>query len=171
MNLLKNFKSCPGCKSARLRLDKEKAIICQDCQFTYFHNTAAAVAAIIEHDSKVLLVKRAEDPKASMWDLSGGFVDFNENAEQALIREVYEELNLKVTDLCYFTSAPNIYVYKDIPYYVLDLFFTCRATNINNIRPNAEIADFRLFSPDQIPIKTIAFESTKIALNYYIQNH
>lgn len=168
MNLLKNFKCCPNCASTELRIDEHKALVCVNCRFTYFHNTAAAVAAIIEHNSQILLVRRAQEPQISMLDLPGGFVDYNEEAETALRREVNEELNLQIDNIRYFTSAPNIYIYKDVSYYVLDLFFTCRPCNINDIRPKDDVSKLEFFKPDQIPINDLAFESTKTGIERYI---
>lgn len=171
MNLLENFKNCPRCKSGNLKLKAEKRIICSDCEFTYFHNTAAAVAAIIENDSKILLVTRAHEPQASMLDLPGGFVDVRENAEQALKREIHEELNLEIEDIRYFTTVPNTYFYKDILYYVLDILFTCRAANLDMIKPRDDVADYQFIKPEDIQLKKLAFESTRTALPYYIKNH
>jgi ADP-ribose pyrophosphatase YjhB (NUDIX family) len=126
------------------------------------------VGAIIEHNSQILLAQRARQPQIKMLDLPGGFVDYNEDAETALKREVYEELNLQIDNIRYFTSAPNIYIYKNVFYYVLDLFFTCRPCNINDIKPKDEVAKLEFYKPDQIPIHELAFKSSKIAIERYI---
>ncbi len=60
------FKHCPRCATAGLAISAEQLIVCPHCGFTYYHNTAAAVAAIIEHDSQILLTKRAKDPHADL---------------------------------------------------------------------------------------------------------
>ena len=170
MELLNSFKTCPACRRKSLTLSNKKIITCQNCRFVYFHNTAAAVAAIIEHYSRILLVKRAKDPMASSLDLPGGFVDYNESAEKALIREVREELNIEIQNLKFLTSLPNIYIYKHIEYHVLDIFFTCRAVHIEDIKPNDEVTDFYFLKPQDIPLDEIAFESTKKALTFYQNN-
>jgi mutator protein MutT len=170
MNLLYNFKTCPRCAASNLTVDNQKILTCRSCGFTYFHNTAAAVAAIVEHDSEILIVKRAKEPLANMLDLPGGFVDYNESAEDALKREVREELDLEIENLRFLTSAPNTYFYKNIQYYVLDLFFTCRPVNLEDIKPNNEVADYRFIKAQNVPLTEIAFESTKKALGFYIKN-
>jgi ADP-ribose pyrophosphatase YjhB (NUDIX family) len=126
------------------------------------------VAAIIEHDSQILLTRRAHEPQIEMLDLPGGFVDYNEDAETALQREVYEELNLKIDNISYFTSAPNIYIYKDVSYYILDICFTCRPCNINDIKPKDDVSKLEFFTPGQIPINDLAFKSTKTGIKRYI---
>ena len=168
MDILRNFKHCPNCASTNLRVEEQRAVVCANCQFTYFHNTASAVGAIIEHNSQILLAQRARQPQMSMLDLPGGFVDYNEEAETALKREVYEELNLQIDNIRYFTSAPNLYIYKNVSYYVLDIFFTCRPCNLNDIRTGDEVAKLEFYKPDKIPINDLAFESSKIAIKRYI---
>ncbi|MHC4474878.1 MAG: NUDIX hydrolase [Planctomycetota bacterium] len=169
MDLLKHFKSCPRCTSANLTVDKQKTIVCGHCQFTYYHNMAAAVAAIIEYQGRILLTRRAHEPAASMLDLPGGFVDYAETAEEALAREVYEELNLQIENMKYFTSAPNTYVYKDVLYHVLDILFVCPVAGIEGIQPRDDVSQFLFFRPDEVPIDQLAFESTKAALAHYIE--
>jgi ADP-ribose pyrophosphatase YjhB (NUDIX family) len=153
-----------------LQLTGERVITCPACHLTYFHNTAVAVAVIIEHQSKILLTTRARPPMAFMLDLPGGFVDYNESAESAIKREISEELNLQIDNLRYLTSAPNIYVYEDVPYRVLDLFFTCQPLDISQISPKDDVLEFQFFDPADVPFSELAFESTKSGLNYYLSN-
>ena len=169
MELAGTFKSCPRCGSTNLTFP-EKVIVCRDCDFVYYHNTAAAVAAIIEHEGGIVLVRRGKEPKKGMLDLPGGFVDYGETAEKALAREVYEELNLRIEDMRYLTTAANIYDYKGIPYRVLDIFFTCRAPNIAEIKVRDDVSAYEFLKPDKVPTEQLAFESTKTGLAYYIKN-
>jgi NADH pyrophosphatase NudC (nudix superfamily) len=169
MSLLENFKRCPRCASEQVRVDAEKVIVCEDCGFTYYHNMAAAVAAIIEYEGKILLTRRAREPQISMLDLPGGFVDYGEAAEEALAREVYEELNLQIENMKYFTSAPNTYIYKDVLYHVLDILFVCPVSDVAGIKARDDVSDFAFFRPDEVPIEELSFESTKAGLTYYIE--
>jgi ADP-ribose pyrophosphatase YjhB (NUDIX family) len=130
---------------------------------------AAAVAAIIEYEGKILLTRRAREPQMSMLDLPGGFVDYGEKAEEALVREVYEELNLHVREMRYLTSAANIYVYKGVRYQVLDILFVCPVSDVEGIKARDDVSGFEFFRPDEVPIEELAFESTKAGLAYYIE--
>lgn len=168
MDISDTFKYCPRCAAAGLAVERQRLICCRHCGFTYYHNTAAAVAAIIEHDSKILLTKRAKDPHAGLLDLPGGFVDFAETAEDALKREVREELNINIVELDYFTSAPNLYHYRDIDYRILDLLYICAAEDLSNIRTGDEIRSVEFYPPTKIPFDQIAFESTKTGLRRYV---
>ena len=171
VDLSKIFRYCPGCgaKSPKAHL-KNKHITCGKCGFEYFHNVASAAGAIIEYGSKVLVAIRANEPKAGMLDLPGGFADYGEPIEETLAREVREELGIKIKKPRYLTSAPNIYVYKGITYATTDLFFVCRIDNPKKIKLNKkEIAGIEFFEPGRIPVNRLAFDSAKKAIRYYIK--
>ncbi|MFZ2411920.1 MAG: NUDIX domain-containing protein, partial [Candidatus Methanoperedens sp.] len=71
-------------------------------------NAGAAVIAIIRNRKReVLFTIRKHAPFAGMLDFPGGFVDYEENAEEALSREIKEELNLELYDIGYLLSIPN----------------------------------------------------------------
>jgi 8-oxo-dGTP diphosphatase len=57
-------------------------------------NIQVAVDAIIMHNDAILLIKRGKDPFKGMWALPGGFVEYGETTEQAVIRETKEETHL-----------------------------------------------------------------------------
>jgi NADH pyrophosphatase NudC (nudix superfamily) len=171
IELSKIFRYCPGCGiSGPKAHSKSKHINCGRCGFDYYHNVASAAGVIIEYGSKVLVVVRANEPKVGMFDVPGGFADYGESAEEALAREVREELGIKIKNARYLTSAPNIYVYKGVTYATTDLLFTYRIDNPKSIKLNKkEIADVRFFEPEKIPLNKMAFISTKKALKYYIK--
>ena len=83
---MKIFNCCPACGSSDIVFDDDKKLICWQCAFTYYHNVAAAVAAILEYDNKIVLIKRAKEPGKGKLDLPGGFVDPKESAEQKRTR-------------------------------------------------------------------------------------
>jgi len=171
IELSKIFSYCPGCGiSGPKAHSKGKHITCGKCGFEYYHNVASAAGAIIEYGSKVLVAIRANEPKAGMFDFPGGFADYGEPIEETVIREIREELGIKIKNPRYLTSAPNIYVYKGVTYTTTDLFFTCRIDNPKKIKLNKkEIAGIEFFEPGRIPVNRLAFDSAKKALQYYIK--
>lgn len=87
-------------------------------------NPSAAVAAFILNENDELLVSiRATEPAKNTCDLPGGFVDDNETAEEALIRELKEELGITVDQVDYLFSLPNQYLYSGWTLPTLDLFY------------------------------------------------
>jgi len=171
MNLSRIFKYCPHCGAKGPRADsRHKHIECGRCGFVYFHNVATAAGAIIEYGSKVLVITRANEPKKGLLDFPGGFVDYGESAEEALIREIQEELGIKIKNPRYLISEPNIYIYKGVKYTTTDLFFTCKIDNPKKIKPDKnEVAGIKFFEPEKIPLKKLAFMSAPKAIRYYIK--
>jgi NADH pyrophosphatase NudC (nudix superfamily) len=94
------FTFCPVCGSNQFTQNNIKSKHCEACGFVFYVNASAAVAAFILNEAGELLVcTRAKEPAKGTWDLAGGFVDENETAEQAICREIKEELNADVDDV------------------------------------------------------------------------
>lgn len=165
----KIFKFCPKCGSACFG-KKGNGFSCEECQFRFYINPAAAVAAlIINKKGEVLLSKRGRDPFKGKYDLPGGFVDLHERAEDAVIREINEELNLKITQIDFLASFPNTYEYKGMTYYPLDIGFVCRVKSLSKIQAQDDVAGFEFRDPAKLDLSSIAFESVRKLLNAYCE--
>jgi len=125
-------------------------------------NTAAAVAGMIfDGDGRLMVIRRNHEPQKGLLDLPGGFVDFGEDGEGALLRELSEELGVDVDKIEYFRSIPNTYLYGDVLYHTLDIFYVCRLKEQLSISPNDEIAEILYRFPGDISDDEIAFSSMK----------
>jgi len=164
------FKYCPNCKSEKISKDNEKKFICDDCGFIYFHNVASACAVILKYKGKILFTRRKFDPARNTLDLPGGFVDYNEDVQEALKREVYEELNLKINNVRFLSSFPNKYKYKNIIYNTLDLIFIAHIDSIENIQVNDDVSGYELIKPEEVDIDKIGLISIKNAIQYYTKS-
>ena len=118
-----------------------------NCGFHFFVNAAAAVAALIGNEKgELLLTRRRLDPDAGKLDLPGGFTDPWESAEDALARELQEELGIKVKQMEYLTSRPNEYIFSGISVFTLDLAFRVVAEDLTHLKPMDDILDFGFYS-------------------------
>ncbi len=160
-----NFTYCPKCSSQNLISRGNKALSCKDCDYILYQNNAAAVAVFIRHDDKIILTRRAREPQKGLLDTPGGFVDPFESLEDALHREIKEELNLQLTEVKYLTSAPNTYLYRGVTYLTTDCFFTAKAIDINQIKPADDVSDYILIKPADIDPQSIAFASVRSVLS------
>ncbi|MGD8500299.1 MAG: NUDIX domain-containing protein [Phycisphaerales bacterium] len=167
---MKLFDYCPSCGSSDIFFDDIKKFSCKACSFTFFQNVAAAVAAMLEYEQKIILIKRSKEPGRGKLDFPGGFVDPEETVEEAVRREISEELSINVGTLKYVGSYPNIYEYKGVRYRTCDLFFYSKIDALPATVDKAEIEEFVLMNPSEVPDDKIAFKSTRIGLDLLGQN-
>ena len=146
---LHTLRYCPRCGAPDLQHSHGRALHCPQCELTYFHNVAAAVACIVLDDhGQILSVRRAREPAKGTLDLPGGFVDPGETIEAAACRELYEETGLVAQSLRYLFSLPNTYPYSGIDVFTADLFYLARIANFNDARAadDAAALDVRLLA-------------------------
>jgi 8-oxo-dGTP pyrophosphatase MutT (NUDIX family) len=163
---------CVKCAQPSLDKQGEKAFRCNLCDFVYFHNVASAVCAMIVCNGEILLVERAQQPAKGKWDFPGGFVDYNESNEQALERELIEELQLPINGMQYLFSQPNRYLYKEILYNTLDSFFEIKL----NVKPSfvlqqTEVSRYLWIGVHDVNIEQLAFTSGQLALERYVSRN
>ncbi len=160
------MKYCPSCKSDTINFDGIKRFLCPQCGWEFYQNTAAAVAGILEFNGEVLSVVRNQEPGKGMLDFPGGFVDPLETAEEALIREIKEELSIELSSLEYLCSFPNLYSYKGIEYSTCDIFFSARLPHKDFLIEKSEIADIRWNSIENLKPEDFSFGSMKKAIAF-----
>lgn len=155
---------CPHCGTPHLKFEDNRKFYCTQCDFVLYHNCAAAVAVLVTYQDEVLLTRRNQDPKKGYLDLSGGFCDPNETAEDTCARELFEELQLKIDpeQLEYLGSQNNLYPYKGITYQTMDLFYRYEL----EARPEFtleqhEINEVVWIKLNDLNIEDLAFESQK----------
>lgn len=158
------FKFCPNCSSQNVSYVNNFKLHCNDCDFVLYHNIAAAVAVVFTFDDKILFTVRNVDPDKGKLDLPGGFIDPNETAEEAACREIKEELGLAISvdNLKYITTAPNNYLYKNVPYRTMDIFYECNLKK-DTISVNAkdEIEELIWIKRSEIDLDKIGFVSIR----------
>jgi ADP-ribose pyrophosphatase YjhB (NUDIX family) len=121
------FELCPKCGSRKIEWKNGKKWLCPDCGFDLYCNVAAAVGIVLYDDyDNVLFEVRAKEPRKGFLCLPGGFVDPDESAEDAVVRECREEMGAQIKEGKFLCSFPNTYVYKNIEYKTCDLFFTAK---------------------------------------------
>lgn len=155
---------CPRCGVAALDTVDNKLYGCTQCGYTYFHNTAAAVAAVIRHGREIAFITRASDPGGGLLDLPGGFVEGDESLEAAVIREVWEEIGVDLRLPRYLFSIPNRYEYHTIRYRTVDVFFAFDIDERPAFVPNEEASALHWLRLEEVDPKEVAFESVRAAL-------
>lgn len=168
---LKVLKYCPKCGSAEFNKSGERSLKCATCGFHIFINSSAAVAALVTDDSgKLMLVRRGVEPNYGKLDLPGGFIDPMESAEDAVKRELNEELGLKVKSLKYLCSAPNEYVFSEYTVFTLDMAFQVTAGSVENLKPMDDILDYKFYSEEVLDYDDIPVPSIKKFVKDYFRS-
>ncbi len=93
--------------------------------------TIKVVAAIIMKDNKILIAKRKKGEFAGMYEFPGGKIEKNESGEEALIREIQEELEASITIEQYFMNVNYQY-----PNFILDMDCYLCTLNDNHMKLN-----------------------------------
>jgi NADH pyrophosphatase NudC (nudix superfamily) len=168
---LKTLKFCPKCSSAEFKPADERSLKCGRCGFHFYINAAAAVAAlVVDDEGKLMLVTRGVEPGYGKLDLPGGFVDPGENLEDALKRELEEELGLKVRYCEYIGSAPNEYIFSEYSVFTLDLAFKVIPRSLEGLQPMDDILRYRFYRKEEIDPDEIFASSIKKFVLQYFQN-
>ncbi|MBN1821440.1 MAG: NUDIX domain-containing protein [Prolixibacteraceae bacterium] len=169
---IKVLKFCPRCGSGDFPTESERSFKCGECGFHFFINSSTAVAALIFNiKGELLFTRRAIEPHLGKLDLPGGFVDPGESAEEALIRELKEELGIKVEDLNYFASAPNEYIYSGFSVYTLDLAFFAEIESLDGLKPMDDISGYEFIKPENVDFLELPAKSMQYFVKELIKSN
>ncbi len=155
------FQFCPRCGSSHFKPFSEKAHKCANCEFELYSNASGAVVALIRNErDEILFTRRTFNPGKDTLDLPGGFIDPGETAEQALAREIHEELNLTIEKAVYKGSFANEYVFSGLSVFTVDLLFECTVADFSVLQVSDDVSayEFRQATPEivaQIELKSI----------------
>lgn len=113
-NCLLKMKFCINCGApleSKLIEQKQRAY-CSKCNRIHYEQLKVGAGAIIELDKKILLIRRTQAPFSNCWNLPAGYVEADESPIQAVKREVFEEIGLRVEvvalmDVYFFNNDPR----------------------------------------------------------------
>jgi ADP-ribose pyrophosphatase YjhB (NUDIX family) len=145
MGLLDGWRTCPRC-GHELEPREHGHLACPACGSEYYANSAPAVQGVLERDGRVLLAKRAIDPRRGYWDLPGGFLEEGEDPLDGLRREFLEETGLDVEPTEWLGVCLDPYN----RYWVLGLTWIVHADG-GEPQPADDVAELRWFAPDELP--------------------
>jgi len=143
MGVLDGWKLCPRC-GAELEHAEGRAT-CPRCGSVYYANSAPAVEGLLVRDGKVMLSKRAIEPRRGYWDLPGGFLEEGEEPLDGLAREFREETGLAVRALEWLGTHLDPYEH----YFVLGMTWLVEADGEPRAADDAE--ELAWFGPDELP--------------------
>jgi len=117
-----DFKYCPRCGNSfslqDIHIENQPQLVCHSCKFIFYLDPKLVVVALVIHNNKVLLLKRAEAPGVGLWAFPGGHVERGIDLFSAIKNEVKEEsgLDIEVGDIiatqCFGDTIQLVYKVK-----------------------------------------------------------
>lgn len=161
-NLYPLCRFCPDCGgglTARALPAEEhrERLVCAVCGRIHYINPKVVAAVLPVRAGRVLLLRRAFEPRARTWVFPGGFVEWGETTEQAAAREAREETGVSVE------IGPVLGVYNRVGPGVVIVVYHGQ-TDGANAAPGREALELAWFTPAQLPWSTLAFDTTEAAL-------
>lgn len=142
--------------------DTRQRLVCDTCGFVRYDNPKIVVGAVVAHEGRILLCRRAIDPRSGFWTLPAGYLELNETAQDGAVREAHEEANarIEIDRLLAVYSIPRISQ--------VQLIYRARLL-APEIAPGPESLEVGLFAWEEIPWPELAFPSARWALGHFRQ--
>ncbi len=155
---LYGWRFCPRC-NAELLIEAGSAT-CPSCGSCYYANSAPTVGALCEDElGRLMLVRRAIEPRKGKWDTPGGFLEEGEPPLDGLRRELREETGLEIEPGEFFGALIDLYGDGPDAQFVLSLNWTARILGGDPAAAD-DISEIRWFAADELPSEEeIAFPS------------
>lgn len=143
--------------------DNRERYVCADCETIHYSNPNVVVGTLPVFENKIILCKRAIEPRVGSWTLPAGFLENKESLLEGAWRETKEETqaDVKMKELLAIFNIPQIsQIYVIYKAEILE----------NSYGPTSESLDVKLFSKDEIPWDELAFPFVPKAINHYFNN-
>jgi 8-oxo-dGTP diphosphatase len=140
-------------------MDGRIRAVCDRCGHIAYRNPVPAAGVVVVEEGRVLMVRRKFEPRAGLWTLPAGFVEYDEHVETCAVREAREETNLDVE----VTRLFGAYMAMDDPrVHVVLLIYLARRV-AGEVQPGDDASEARFFPLDgELP--PVAFKAHEQAL-------
>ncbi|HEU4760373.1 MAG TPA: NUDIX hydrolase [Dehalococcoidia bacterium] len=158
---------CPYCAAPlamRLLPSEDRPRLVCDRGHVLYVNPKLVVHVVAERGGRVLLMRRAIEPRLGAWTLPGGFMEIDETAEECAVREAQEEVGVAVRIVgllgVYCRPAP------DGPG-IVSMVYRGRVSR-GRAAPGREALEARWFRPEEVPWEELAYDTTRDALRDWL---
>lgn len=135
--------------------------VCNDCGTIHYQNPNIVAGTIPVYENKILLCRRAIEPRHGFWTLPAGFMENQETTTEAAIRETWEEAEAKV-------EIEALYTVINVPQIdQVHMFFRAQIVD-GKFGVGPESLESRLFLEEEIPWEDLAFPTVKKTLKLYL---
>ncbi len=162
------MKFCSHCGSAVKLLipagDNRERHVCPDCDAIHYHNPRIITGCLPVYQDKVLLCRRAIEPRLGFWTLPAGFLELGETVSDGAARETEEEAGASV-------AMGDLYCMFNLPH-IGQVYMMYRAEMSEPVfaASTQESLEVRLFAEDEIPWRELAFRTMWRTLHHYFED-
>ena len=141
--------------------DERERMVCADCGYIAYENPKIVVGSVVAVGDRVLMCRRAIEPRQGFWTLPAGYMELGETLEEGAAREAREEAEAAIT----IQGILGVYDIARIGQ--VQVIFLARFTDPvePSFGPGAESLEVQLFQWEEIPWDEIAFPTVAWALN------
>ena len=143
--------------------DNRARHVCDECDMVHYSNPKNVTGAILYKGEKILLCKRAIEPRYGLWTLPAGFMENEETVKQGAARETFEEAQAKAVSLDLFGMFSLPHISQVYMMYVGEL-------ESDAYGAGPESLEVELFEPNDIPWDDLAFPVVKYCLEKYLKD-
>lgn len=134
--------------------------VCDNCGMVHYQNPKLVVGALAEWEDRILMCRRAIEPRHGFWTLPAGFMENGESTSAAAARETLEEAQARI-------EVGQIYTLINVPH-INQVHIIYRARLLDTgFSPGEESLETVLMDESEIPWREIAFRTIGLTLEHY----
>lgn len=157
----RSHRFCGGCGAPTEPHASERAMVCPRCGQLHFPRVSPAIIVLVERDGRALLGRSPHFPPGVFSTLAG-FVEPGESLEEAVRREVMEEVGVRLGDVRYFGSQPWPFPHS------LMVGFTARWAGGDVAPDGVEVVEAGWFAPDDLPRLPTSFSIARRLIDDFV---
>lgn len=143
--------------------DNRPRAVCNACGTIHYLNPKLVVGCLPVWEDRILLCKRAIEPRKGLWTLPAGFMENGETAGEGAAREAMEEANARV-------EIGNLYTVYSLPQ-ISQVYMMFLAKLVDpGVSPGIESLEVRLATEDEIPWGQLAFRMVTRTLEHFLED-
>jgi ADP-ribose pyrophosphatase YjhB (NUDIX family) len=157
---------CSACGSDRIELrippdDNRPRHVCLACDRIHYRNPTVVVGTLPVWEDRILLCRRAIEPRLGYWTLPAGFLENGETLEEGALRETEEEAGAAVT-------VDRLHTAFSLPLVNQIYLLYLAPMTEPGVNPGPESIEARLFAQEEIPWWDLAFRAVEFCLREYL---